>query len=80
MYMKKKNVNWGFSRTQRHREGFPASLYVPNDEPALRSKDATTGLYVAAMVREATSETVEDEAEMPVTTGRKPREGENLKQ
>ena len=77
---KKKTVNWGFSQTQRRREGFPASLYVPSDEPALRSKYATTGLDVAAMVREATSETVGDEAEMLVTTGRKPREGENSKQ
>ena len=33
----------------------------------------------AAVVREATSETAEDGDEMPVTTGRNPREGENLK-
>ena len=80
MYIRKKNRKLGIPWTQRHREGFLASFYILNDEPALRSKDATTGLYVAAIVREATSETVEDEAEMPVTTGRKPREGENLKQ
>jgi hypothetical protein len=33
----------------------------------------------AAMVREVRNETAEDGAEMPVKTGQKPREGENLK-
>jgi len=62
-------MNWSFSQTQRRREGFPASLYVPSDEPASR--------VMGVRPREPTCETAEDE--MPVTTGQKPREGENLK-
>jgi hypothetical protein len=73
-------MNWRFSHTQRRREGFPASLYVPSDVPATRAMSVTPKKEEAdAKVREATTETGEDEAEMPVTTGRKPREGENLK-
>ena len=70
-------MNWSFSQTQRRREGFQASLYVPSDEPASRVMSVRPRLEEAAKVREAASETAEDE--MPVTTGQKPREGKNLK-
>jgi len=71
-------MNWRFSQTQRRCEGFPASLYVPSDMPASRAMSVSPKRE-GAKVREAMTEAVGDEAEMPVTTGQKPREGENLK-
>jgi 2-phospho-L-lactate guanylyltransferase (CobY/MobA/RfbA family) len=71
-------MNWSFSQTQRRREGLPASLYVPSDVPALKTMSVTPKCEEAANVRDVIVETAGGGAEMPVMTGRKLREGENL--